>query len=168
MLLEAWQRYGVPLAITEAHLGCSREEQMRWFRDAWIGAVAAREQGATVRAVTAWAILGSTDWDSLVTRLSGHYEAGFFDIRSEPLRPTALVRVAKDLAARGESDHPLLSTPGWWAADPQRRVATPPLMIVGATGTLGREFVRTCDRRGIRERGVHARRARYSGPRSSA
>jgi dTDP-4-dehydrorhamnose reductase len=150
VLMEAWQRYRVPLAITEAHLGCSREEQMRWFRDAWIGAAAAREQGATVRAVTAWAILGSTDWDSLVTRLAGHYEAGFFDIRSEPLRPTALVRVARDLADRGESDHPLLSTPGWWVADPQRPVATPPLLILGATGTLGREFVRSCDRRGIR------------------
>jgi dTDP-4-dehydrorhamnose reductase len=150
VLLEAWQRYGVPLAITEAHLGCSREEQMRWLRDAWMGAVAAREQGATVRAVTAWAILGSTDWDSLVTRLSGHYEAGFFDIRSEPLRPTALVQVARDLATRGVSDHPLLATPGWWASAPQpRRVSTAPLMLVGATGTLGREFVRTCARRGI-------------------
>jgi dTDP-4-dehydrorhamnose reductase len=149
VLLEAWHRYGVPLAITEAHLGCSREEQMRWFRDAWIGAVAARDQGATVRAVTAWAILGSTDWDSLVTRLAGHYEAGFFDIRSEPLRPTALVAVAKDLSTRGDSDHPLLASPGWWVTGPHRPASTRPLMIVGATGTLGREFIRSCDRRRI-------------------
>ena len=28
---EVWERYGLPLAITEAHLGCTREEQLRWL-----------------------------------------------------------------------------------------------------------------------------------------
>jgi dTDP-4-dehydrorhamnose reductase len=149
VLVEAWKRYGIPVAITEAHLGCSREEQMRWLRDAWTGAVAAREQGAEVRAVTAWALLGSTDWDSLVTRLEGHYEPGFFDIRAKTPRRTALIRVAQDLAARGESDHPLLASGGWWATAGRQPGSMAPLMIVGATGTLGRAFARTCERRGI-------------------
>ena len=30
-LLEAWQRYGMPVALTEVHLGCTREEQLRWL-----------------------------------------------------------------------------------------------------------------------------------------
>jgi dTDP-4-dehydrorhamnose reductase len=29
LLHEAWQRYGLPIAVTEAHMGCTREEQMR-------------------------------------------------------------------------------------------------------------------------------------------
>ncbi len=35
MIREAWQRYRLPIALTEVHLGCSREEQMRWLRDVW-------------------------------------------------------------------------------------------------------------------------------------
>src|SRR5213592_974333 len=31
LLAEGWERYRLPLAITEAHLGCSREEQVRWL-----------------------------------------------------------------------------------------------------------------------------------------
>jgi dTDP-4-dehydrorhamnose reductase len=37
-LREAWDRYGIPLAITEVHNGCTRDEQMRWMREAWITA----------------------------------------------------------------------------------------------------------------------------------
>ncbi len=35
MLREAWERYHLPLAITEAHLGCTRDEQMRWLWEVW-------------------------------------------------------------------------------------------------------------------------------------
>jgi len=31
LLNEIWQRYKIPVAITEAHLDCTREEQLRWF-----------------------------------------------------------------------------------------------------------------------------------------
>jgi dTDP-4-dehydrorhamnose reductase len=77
VLVEAWRRYGLPVAITEAHLGCTREEQMRWLAEAWDGAHQAAAQGADVRAVAAWALLGSWDWDTLLTRADGrHYEPG--------------------------------------------------------------------------------------------
>jgi UDP-galactopyranose mutase len=68
VLLEAWRRYGLPVAITEAHLVCTREEQMRWLVDGWQGAREAAAGGADVRAVTAWALLGSWDWDALLSR----------------------------------------------------------------------------------------------------
>lgn len=35
LLDEAWRRYQRPLAITEAHLGCHREDQLRWLREIW-------------------------------------------------------------------------------------------------------------------------------------
>jgi dTDP-4-dehydrorhamnose reductase len=34
-LHEVWLRYGRPLAVTEVHHGCSREEQIRWFMEVW-------------------------------------------------------------------------------------------------------------------------------------
>src|SRR5581483_2747354 len=68
LLRQAWERYRLPLAITEAHLDCTRDEQLRWLREAWRGACEARQEGADVRAVTVWALLGASDWDSLVTR----------------------------------------------------------------------------------------------------
>ena len=33
-LREAWDRYGTPIAVTESHLGCTREEQLRWLAQA--------------------------------------------------------------------------------------------------------------------------------------
>ncbi|MBA3642119.1 MAG: family 1 glycosylhydrolase, partial [Acidobacteria bacterium] len=30
-LMDTWRRYGIPVALTEVHLGCTREEQMRWL-----------------------------------------------------------------------------------------------------------------------------------------
>ncbi len=160
-LAEAWARYRRPLAITEAHLGCTREEQMRWLWQAWQAARAAREAGVDVRAVTAWAAFGTWDWDSLVTCDRGHYEPGLWDARADPPRPTALARLARQLARSGEADHPALAGPGWWQR-PQRlewpvhapapahaAPAGRPLLITGATGTLGRAFARLCEVRGL-------------------
>ena len=45
LLEEVWQRYAIPVAITEVHLGCTREEQLRWVHDAWRAAVDARAGG---------------------------------------------------------------------------------------------------------------------------
>ena len=97
LLGEAWERYRIPLAVTEAHLGCTREEQMRWLAEVWQGAHRARARGVDVRAVTAWALLGAYDWDSLLTRAAGHYEPGAFDVRGPAPRLTALGRMIADL-----------------------------------------------------------------------
>ena len=66
----------IPIAITECHNGCTREEQLRWFVEVWRGAQEARRQGADVVAVTAWSLLGAFDWGSLVTRKNNQYEPG--------------------------------------------------------------------------------------------
>jgi dTDP-4-dehydrorhamnose reductase len=172
LLAEAWERYGLPLAVTEAHLGCTREEQMRWLMEMWEAARSLKHSGADVRAVTAWALLGSYDWNSLLTRRDGHYEPGVFDVRSGRPRPTALAGLLRDLGAGREHQHPVLETPGWWRrlerlhylpAQRARRAEAPaggrradmtdgrarPLLITGATGTLGRAFARVCHTRAI-------------------
>ncbi len=159
-LMEVWRRYRAPIAVTEAHHGCSRDEQLRWLMEVWNAAHRAREQGADVRAVTIWSLLGTYDWNSLLTRRLGHYEPGAFDVRSAPPRPTALAKAAADLARRGAFDHPVLSQPGWWrrggrfyasSQSPGDRSAgqRPRLVITGATGTLGRALSRICTLRGL-------------------
>lgn len=65
-LREAWERYRLPLAVTEVHLCGTREERLRWLKEAWDAAVALRAEGADVRAVTAWSPLGSFGWNTLV------------------------------------------------------------------------------------------------------
>jgi dTDP-4-dehydrorhamnose reductase len=168
LLGEAWERYKLPLAVTEVHLGCTREEQLRWFKEVWEAARSLRREGADVRAVTAWALLGAFDWNALATCRNGHYEPGCFDLRAPAPRPTAVARMARALAGGGEFDHPLLDSPGWWRrgerliyVPPQERIepsapetprparAPRPLLVVGGTGTLGYAFSRICDARGI-------------------
>ncbi|MFO0950740.1 MAG: hypothetical protein U0835_06210 [Isosphaeraceae bacterium] len=114
LLQAAWDRYGIPLAVTEAHLGCTEDEQVRWLWDVWKSVLAARAGGADVRAVTAWAVFGTFDWNSLVTREAGCYEPGAFDVRDDPPRPTPIAGLIRDLAARRTPDLPALAEPGWW------------------------------------------------------
>ncbi|HEX8904981.1 MAG TPA: family 1 glycosylhydrolase, partial [Longimicrobiaceae bacterium] len=167
VLREAWERYRIPVAVTELHLGCTREEQMRWLREAWDAAGAARGEGVDVRAVTVWSLLGCYDWDSLATRDGGRYEPGAFDLRAPAPRPTALAAMMRELAAGRAPAHPVLDTPGWWRrperygyprVGPERaagcdggRGAAParPLLIAGAGGTLGSAFAHVCGARGL-------------------
>jgi dTDP-4-dehydrorhamnose reductase len=167
ILSEAWERYRVPLAVTEVHLGCTREEQLRWVKDVWTAAVELRSQKVDVRAVTAWAAFGAFDWNSLLTGDAGCYEPGVFDLRSPTPRPTALASMIKTLATNDSFDHPVLDTPGWWhrldrfcypihhheqKLTPNSRSvngASRRLLITGATGTLGQAFARICTRRGL-------------------
>jgi dTDP-4-dehydrorhamnose reductase len=159
-LPEAYARYGLPIAVTEAHLGCTRDEQLRWLFEAWRAAEGARAQGIDVRAVTAWAAFGSFDWDSLLTRWDGHYEPGAWDVRGPQPRATALAGTIRNLARGADVAEPVLQGEGWWQRDrrivyPQPRKRLPPaakgapVLVTGATGTLGRAFARLCEVRGI-------------------
>jgi dTDP-4-dehydrorhamnose reductase len=122
VLEDVWERTRLPSAITEAHLGCALDEQIRWLAEAWRGALEARRRGADVRAVTVWSVFGASDWDSLLTRAHGHYEPGPFDVRAR-VRPTELARFVRELGLRGCVEHPALGEPGWWRR--QERVLYP-------------------------------------------
>jgi dTDP-4-dehydrorhamnose reductase len=164
-----WARYRRPLAITEVHMGATREQQLRWLDEAWQAALRARAEGVDVRAVTIWALLGSLDWNRLVVRADGFYETGAFDLRSATPRPTALAAMARALALGRPYEHPVLSWPGWWRQrerlqygphrpriEPGERPAEAPgpapLVIAGATGALGQAFARVCALRGLPHR----------------
>ncbi|MDQ3227516.1 MAG: family 1 glycosylhydrolase, partial [Chloroflexota bacterium] len=101
LLREAWQRYGQPVAITEAHLGSAAGDQVRWLSQLWQEASDLQGGGVDVRAVTIWSLLGAWDWHCLVTRDDGRYEPGAFDIRNggPAPRPTPLAKLAQRLAS---------------------------------------------------------------------
>lgn len=165
-LLEAWNRYHLPLAITESHLGCTREEQIRWFAESWKAAERARGDGVDVQAVTAWSLLGAYNWNTLVTRNANYYEPGVFDVRGGEPRPTAIASLLSSLGAGEEPEHPALDHPGWWHRPERlfeshrasrsptlrrtlRGQSTSPVLVLGARGTLGRAFVHACEVRGL-------------------
>lgn len=160
-LREIWERYRIPIAITEVHHSCTREEQVRWFREMWDAAEAARGEGIDVRAVTLWALFGLVDWRSVLTRRENIYDSGAFDVRGSRPRPTLLAKAASAIASGEGFDHPLLDMPGWWRRPgrthsrpkfdtmPARARQTRPLLIAGANGTLGQAFGRICAHRGL-------------------
>ena len=167
-LWETWQRYQLPIAITEAHTGGTRDEQLRWLMTMWNAALQASTDGADIRAVTVWSMLGCVDWNSLLVERRGFYEAGVFDVRSHPPRPTALAAAASALATNGAFTHPVATQPGWWQRDdrfhtlytdgqthavpsrnPQRKHASATIVITGAGGTLGQAFSKICAMRGL-------------------
>jgi len=168
-LNEAWGRYGRPIAITEVHNGCTREEQMRWMVAAWDAATQALAGGVDIRAVTTWSTFGSSGWDTLLTA-EGCYEPGAFDISGSVPRATAMVGLLKSLAGGRKPQHPVLDGAGWWQRDmrlhhpvvaraaPMKEhqlttrdhtVGNRPLLIIGKTGTLGAALSAACRHRQI-------------------
>jgi dTDP-4-dehydrorhamnose reductase len=96
---------------------------------------------------------------------------GAFDIRSPKPRATALASMARGLALAGHFDHPALDGEGWWREksrfsyppyridiSPRSLKRTPhsrrPIVITGATGTLGSGFARLCAHRGLEFRAL--------------
>ncbi|MCW3115015.1 MAG: dTDP-4-dehydrorhamnose reductase [Segetibacter sp.] len=162
---EVWERFQLPIAVTEVHLHCTREEQLRWFHYIWKAVNKLKDQGADIRAITAWALLGSFDWCSLLTKPAGIYEPGLFDVRAvaEP-RPTALTKMVKSLSLGEDFVHPVMREEGWWKrpcaiqyqleelcehVPSTRKLQGNPLIIIGKTGALGTAFSRICQLRGI-------------------
>ncbi|HEU0135509.1 MAG TPA: SDR family oxidoreductase, partial [Allosphingosinicella sp.] len=158
-LREAWDRYGIPIAITEVHHGCHRDEQLRWFAEVWETASQLRREGMDLRAVTIWSMFGNVDWRFLLTQRNGLYDTGAFDARSGTPRPTVIAHAAKAFAKGEPFDHPALDSPGWWRRPPRLYPwsgSCKPLawggrklLITGATGTLGNAFARICEERAL-------------------
>lgn len=160
-LREAWERYRLPMAVTEAHHGGSRDDQLRWLTQIWRSANTLRAEGVDLRAVTVWSIFGCVDWNTLLMLKNNFYESGLFDVRCNPPRPTALAHAAAALIERGDYDHPALDGVGWWQRGdrfftapidniPHVTVAAPrQLVITGGTGTLGRALSRVCTHRSL-------------------
>jgi dTDP-4-dehydrorhamnose reductase len=163
LLEEAWERYKKPIAVTEVHLHCHREEQLRWFKYVWNGCLNVQKKGVDIKAVTAWAVLGSYGWNKLLTKPRGTYEPGVFDLRGGKPRATALAKFIK-LLNQPDQIHPVSKEEGWWLRNSrlifQRTITNSnprhilignnnPILIIGKNGTLGRAFSRICYDRSI-------------------
>lgn len=162
---EAWDRYCRPIALTEVHNGCTREEQVRWFDSAWRMALQIRAEGIDLCAVTAWALFGNRGWSTLLTAPEP-YEGGAFDVSTGHLRETALAAAIRRPGIGADRAAGL----GWWERDarlihhPRPRPATiaehglarsssraerKPVLILGATGTLGQALAAECRHRDL-------------------
>ena len=178
LLSQLWERYHCPIGITETHNVGTRDEQMRWFLEIWRSAELLRSEGVRVESVTAWSLLGAFDWKTLGVEKDNRYECGIFDLVSGEPRPTALVAMLRALG-KGEPPPRTvaLASAGWWRREvrfkhdtegrdlkavdtllplPDHRPQSPaplldssPILITGATGLLGRELARACERRGL-------------------
>lgn len=184
ILQEAWERYKIPVAVTECHTMGNRESQMRWLDQVWKGCQKLRENGADVIAVTAWSLLGTYDWNKLCTICDMFYEPGVFDLRNPQKIPkeTALSEMVRNLSFYGEYKSPLLGSEGVWKTG--RRIvfnALPgqfsslehsedvsPVLITGASGTLGQAFARVCGTRNIRYKLLNRQEMDISNPDSIA
>ena len=113
IIVEAAERYGLPIALAEVHIGCTADQQLRWLHDAWTTCCELEAGGVDVRAVTAWAMFGSFDWNSLLTVNAGAYEAGVFAVVDGALERTPLTAMVEDLARHGKCQQKP-SAEGWW------------------------------------------------------
>ncbi len=160
LLKELWHRYKIPIAITEVHLNCSREEQLKWFHQVYSAAVKLNKEGIDIRAVTAWALFGSFGWNKLLTSQPFDYETGVFDISAGYARATALAAYIKDINGQQKSNTHLINQAAWWqlnsryyknntTPDDTRCHAAQPIVIIGDTGTLGNAFSKLCRQRNL-------------------
>lgn len=67
-----------------------------------------------IEALTAWALLGSYDWDSLLTIDAGRYEAGVFEIRGDRVAETPLTTLIRQIALDGSPSPEMSDAAGWW------------------------------------------------------
>lgn len=166
LLKEAWERFGLPMALTEVHLHCSREEQLRWFYEAWKTTCTLKQQGINIKAITAWSLLGAYGWNRLLTSPGGDYESGVFDLRTATPRPTAMAKLIKSISSGSGMKHPVLHEKGWWHREMRfffqsipahihslsKSSRSQPILIIGKRGTLGNAFAKVCEIRGLNYR----------------
>ncbi|RFS17543.1 family 1 glycosylhydrolase [Emticicia sp. C21] len=162
LIEELYQRYKIDIAITEVHLHCTREEQMRWMQSVWNICLELNQSGTPIKAFTVWALLGAYGWNKLLTQPDGDYESGIFDLRSPKPRPTALATMVNSLANNQTFQHPVLQEKGWWEKESRfihahdrngsiytSTPASQPLLIIGKNGNLGKAFRLICQQRGL-------------------
>jgi len=101
LLRAAYERLGLPLAISEIHLHGDESERVRWLLARVDDALALREEGIPVVAAGAWAAFGMIDWYSLLRNREGVVEDGIYTFArpGETPQPTAVSRTLRQLTA---------------------------------------------------------------------
>ncbi len=114
LLKECWERYRIPIAVTEVHINCDFDNQIRWFSEIRDACASLMDQGVDIKAITAWSLLGSFGWNNLLTKPHGDYESGVFDISSGIPEATPMMRYLTQLAEDPDYVHPAQTEKGWW------------------------------------------------------
>jgi dTDP-4-dehydrorhamnose reductase len=110
-LRETWERYHLPLALTEVHLGGDPADEVLWWAEAWHDATSAIRAGIPVEGVTTWAAFGSCGWDALLRFHCGTYMPGCYDASSgEPV----LTPLGEAVMATASGQPPAPVATGWW------------------------------------------------------
>jgi dTDP-4-dehydrorhamnose reductase len=115
LIRECWDRYNIPIAITEVHIHGSPGEQIAWFSYIRNACMEVIDEGADIRAITAWALFGSYGWSKLLREHKGEYERGVFDVRSGEVRSTAYTQFLKTIIQCPEVIS--IQQRGWWEED---------------------------------------------------
>jgi len=167
ILEEAFQRYLVPIAITEVHSRGYRESQIRWFHYIWTQAHQAREKGINVISITPWSLLGTYDWNKLCTTNDYFYEPGVFDLRTNHGRPkkTAISKIISNLSSEKSFEFPIVNYNEWtycreihfaknFVKNNTSTFKGRPILVTGKNGTLGSAFLKICEQRKIPAIGI--------------
>ncbi|MFL5674161.1 MAG: family 1 glycosylhydrolase [Chloroflexota bacterium] len=110
-LRQTWDRYHLPLALTEVTLGGEPADEIVWWCEAWDQAMSAVRAGIPVEGVTSWAVFGSRGWESVLRGGSYPYRPGAFDTSGTRTVMTSIGRAVMDTAA---GRPPIPSAAGWW------------------------------------------------------
>lgn len=101
LLRAAYERLGLPLAISEIHVHGDETERTRWLHARVDDAVALREEGIPIVAAGAWAAFGMIDWHSVLRARDGVVEDGIYAFArpGEVPQPTAVSRALQSLTS---------------------------------------------------------------------
>ena len=110
---ECWDRYQIPMAVTEVHVHGNPSEQISWFNNIWRECLQLTREGVDIRAVTAWAMFGTYGWSKLLTESPGEYERGVYEVRDGNLVATPYMEFLKELTRNPEASAQH-DTDGWW------------------------------------------------------
>jgi dTDP-4-dehydrorhamnose reductase len=115
LLRAAYQRLGLPMALSEVHTFGTEYERARWLLARHADALQARADGVPVIAFGAWAAFGLVDWCSLLCGNNRVFEDGIYTCAGPHATPQrTLVADAVSALARGERFELPADSPAWW------------------------------------------------------
>jgi beta-glucosidase/6-phospho-beta-glucosidase/beta-galactosidase len=94
--LDYWERYGVPLMITETSYTGTEQERIRWLESTVGDVKRLRADGIPVIGYTWWPLIDHIDWDGALLHQVGHvHPVGIYNLEKQPDQqlkriPTAL------------------------------------------------------------------------------
>jgi dTDP-4-dehydrorhamnose reductase len=114
ILIQAYRRYELPIAVTETHLSCTKDEQVKWLLETWNTASELAGENVPIMAVTFWCLLGAYNWHNLLTAEENKYESGVFEYSNNSLTPSILADLIKMLTSNNKLKYTAGDEPGWW------------------------------------------------------